>query len=281
MKILSDVESSLNENYSLILNFHNIYRRLSIVILSTIVGSLITLGLFWQLFFIELLPSLTNIQPSTLFLSTFALSLPATLAVFSSIFGIRYLKSRNETKQGFVKVQSALIRRAYILNFELEEATGVSQRDKIFNHLSLVFPQIEKIKKTRTSKGYTNIDQESRSRIKRWLIRNNRIKSFVFKNFDLSLGTPTGVFVLKIINNKTLTFEDIENTVKDIHKKMTITGLGIEQKGVIDRLIFLTNSFDENISKQELDTKMKNLKRDYLIDIIQEKKFGYSTIWIN
>jgi len=217
----------------------------------------------------------------TLLFLTVLYAMPFSLILFSSIFGIRYLKSRKETKRGFVKVQSALVRRSYILNFELEESVGVSQRDKIFNHLSMVFPQINKIKKMRLKKGYTNIDQKSKWRIVRWFIRNNRVNLYVFKNFDLSLRTPTGIFVLKIVNDKTLTFEDIENTVKDIRKKMTITGLGVEDKGAIDRLIFLTKSFDDTISKPELDTKMKNLKRDYLIDVIKEEEFGYSTIWIN
>jgi hypothetical protein len=279
---LSNVESTpSNENYSLILNFHNIYQKTSSPILFMFVGSIILLVTIRQFLTTEYLPIATTGTPMTLLLLTVLYTIPITLIVFSSLFGIRYLKKRKETKRGFVKVQSALVRRSYILNFELEESAGVSQKDKIFNHLSLVFPQINKIKKMRLKRGYTNIDQQSKWRITRWFIQNNKVNSFVFKKFDFAINTSTGVFVLKIVNDKILTFEDIENTVKDIRKKMTIIGLGIEDKGVIDRLIFLTKSFDENISEQELDEKMKKLKKTCLIDIIKEEEYGYSTIWIN
>jgi len=95
------------------------------------------------------------------------------------------------------------------------------------------------------------------------------------------MNTSSGIFLVKITNEKVLTFQDIENTVNEIRKKMKITGLGIEVKGEIDRLIFLTKSFDETISKKELGEKITNLKRDYRIDIIKEEEYGYSTIWIN
>ncbi len=281
-RILSNAEStSSNENYSLILNFHNIYQRISIMIFSTLVVLIIIFVAIWQILFVELLPNLIVITPSTLGLMLLLTSLPVSSIIFTGIFGIRYLKNRKETKQGFVKVQSSLVRRSYILNFELEESVGVSQRDKIFNHLSLVFPQIDKIKKIRLKKGYTNIDQQSKWRLVRWFVRNNRVKLFTFNNFDLALKTSTGIFILKLVNNNTLTFEDIENTIKDIHKKMMILGFGIEDKDAIDRLIFLTKSFDQTISKQELDLKMKNLKKNFLVDIIKEDEYGYSTIWIN
>jgi len=279
---LSDIESkSSNENYSLILNFHNIYQRTSSPILFMLVGSIILLVTIRQFLTTEYLPIATTGTPMTLLLLVILYTIPITLIIFSSIFGIRYLKKRKETKRGFVKVQSSLVRRSYILNFELEESVGVSQKDKIFNHLSLVFPQIDKVKKMRLKRGYTDIEQQSKWRITRWFIRNNKVNRFVFKKFDFAINTSTGIFILKIVNDKILTFEDIENTVKDIHKKMIITGLGIEDKETIDRLIFLTKSFDENISEKELDEKMRKLKKPYLIDIIKEEKYGYSTIWIN
>ena len=279
---MSDIESKpSNENYSLILNFHNIYQRTSSPILFMLVGSIILLVTIQQFLTTEYLPIVTTGTPMTLLLLGVMYAIPITLIILSSIFGIRYLKKRKETKRGFVKVQSSLVRRSYILNFELEESVGVSQKDKIFNHLSLVFPQIDKVKKMRLKKGYTDIDQQSKWRITRWFIRNNKVNRFVFKNFDFAINTSTGVFVLKIVNDKTLTFEDIENTVKDIRKKMIVTGLGIEDKETIDRLIFLTKSFDEKISEKELDEKMRKLKKPYLIDIIKEEKYGYSTIWIN
>jgi len=278
---LSDDKSkSSNENYSLILNFQDIYKNTSSQILWTLIFSILLIVTVHQFFIVELVPLKDSITPMAFFSITAMYTFPTVLMIVTIAFGIRYLKKRKATKQGFVKVQSALVRRAYILNFELEESEGVSQTDKIFNHLSLVFPQIDQIKKRRLKKGYTNFDQPLKSMLERRL-RNNRVNRYVYGKFDLSVNTSSGIFLVKITNEKVLTFQDIENTVKEIRKKMKITGLGIEAKGEIDRLIFLTKSFDETISKQELDEKITNLKRDYRIDIIKEEEYGYSTIWIN
>jgi len=278
---MSDDESKFsNENYSLILNFQDVYRNIGFQISWTLILSILVIVTVHQFFIIELVPLKDSLTPMTMISIPFMYTVPVVLMIITSAFGIRYLKSRKATKQGFVKVQSALVRRAYILNFELEESEGVSQTDKIFNHLSLVFPQVDQIKKRRIKNGYTSIDQPPKFILKRWL-RNNKVNRYVYGEFDLSVNTPSGIFLVKITNEKVLTFEDIESTVKEIRKKMKITGLGIESKGEIDRLIFLTKSFDETISKQELNEKMKNLKRYYQIDIIKEKEYGYSTIWIN
>lgn len=275
-----DKSKSSNENYSLILNFQDIYKNTSSQILWTLIFSILLIVTVHQFFIVELVPLKDSITPMALPLIVLMYTFPTSLMIITIAFGIRYLKKRKATKQGFAKVQSALVRRSYILNFELEESEGVSQTDKIFNHLSLVFPQVDQIKKKRLKNGYTSIDQPPKFILKRWL-RNNKVNQYVYGEFNLSVNTPSGIFLVKITNEKVLTFEDIESTVKEIRKKMKITGLGMEAKGEIDRLIFLTRSFDETISKRELNEKMKNLKRDYRIDIIKEEEYGYSTIWIN
>ena len=275
-----DKSKSSNENYSLILNFQDIYKNTSSQILWTLIFSILLIVTVHQFFIVELVPLKDSITPMALPLIVLMYTFPTSLMIITIAFGIRYLKKRKATKQGFAKVQSALVRRSYILNFELEESEGVSQTDKIFNHLSLVFPQVDQIKKKRLKNGYTSIDQPPKFILKRWL-RNNKVNQYVYGEFNLSVNTPSGIFLVKITNEKVLTFQDIENTVKEIRKKMKITGLGIEAKGEIDRLIFLTKSFDETISKQELGEKIKNLKKDYRIDIIKEEEYGYSTIWIN
>ena len=275
-----DKSKSSNENYSLILNFQSVYRNIGSQILWTLILSILLIVTVHQFFIVELVPLKDSITPMALPLIVLMYTFPTSLMIITIAFGIRYLKKRKATKQGFAKVQSALVRRSYILNFELEESEGVSQTDKIFNHLSLVFPQVDQIKKKRLKNGYTSIDQPPKFILKRWL-RNNKVNQYVYGEFNLSVNTPSGIFLVKITNEKVLTFEDIESTVKEIRKKMKITGLGMEAKGEIDRLIFLTRSFDETISKRELNEKMKNLKRDYRIDIIKEEEYGYSTIWIN
>ena len=213
-----DKSKSSNENYSLILNFQSVYRNIGSQILWTLILSILLIVTVHQFFIVELVPLKDSITPMAFFSITAMYTFPTVLMIVTIAFGIRYLKSRKATKQGFVKVQSALVRRAYILNFELEESEGVSQTDKIFNHLSLVFPQIDQIKKRRLKKGYTNFDQPLKSMLERRL-RNNRVNRYVYGKFDLSVNTSSGIFLVKITNEKVLTFQDIENTVKEIRKK--------------------------------------------------------------
>jgi hypothetical protein len=278
---LSDIESkSSNENYSLILNLHDIYRHSNIFTVFVLASAIIIMACTWGIVSLGFDFSDTNTLTKSIGLNSITMGTGFWLLLISSVLGIVILKKRTVTKRGFAKVQSSLVRRSYILNFELEESVGTSQKDKIFNHLCLVFPQINEIKKKRLKRGYASIDQESKWRIIRWH-KNNSKKLFIFKNYDIAKKTSTGFFILKIVNDRMVTFEDIENEVKDIHKKLVITSFGIDYKDVVDRLIFLVTSFDDTMSKNDLDFKMKNLKRNFLIDIIREKEYGYSTIWVD
>ena len=46
-------------------------------------------------------------------------------------------------------IQSQIIRRSYLINFDLVEPNGKDRLEKIFNHLCLVFPQINEIKENK------------------------------------------------------------------------------------------------------------------------------------
>src|SRR6185437_6850953 len=58
----------------------------------------------------------------------------------------KILHKRKEREKNLVNAQHYLIRRSYLLNFELVPSEGKDRLEKLFNHLSLVFPEILEIK---------------------------------------------------------------------------------------------------------------------------------------
>jgi len=196
-----------------------------------------------------------------------------TLFIISVKLGTKFLRKRTEIKRNFLEVQADFIRRTYLMNFELVNSEGSSQKDKIFNHLCLVFPQVNEIKKKRTKQKLTSIDQPPKS-IKEKFERKIRKKTFFLRDYDLVLGTSTGYFVIRIINDKTITFEDVKSQVEGLQKKWF-------NKDILARFIILGKSFDKSFEEPELINQMKTLKKKFYVDLIVEDDFGYSTIWID
>ena len=196
-----------------------------------------------------------------------------TLFIISVNLGTKFLRKRTEIKRNFLEVQADFIRRTYLMNFELVNSEGSSQKDKIFNHLCLVFPQVNEIKKKRTKQKLTSFDQPPKS-IKEKFERKIRKKTFFLRDYDLVLGTSTGYFVIRIINDKTITFEDVKSQVEGLQKKWF-------NKDILARFIILGKSFDKSFEEPELINQMKTLKKKFYVDLIVEDDFGYSTIWID
>ena len=94
------------------------------------------------------------------------------------------------------------------------------------------------------------------------------------RDYDLVLGTSTGYFVIRIINDKTITFEDVKSQVEGLQKKWF-------NKDILARFIILGKSFDKSFEEPELINQMKTLKKKFYVDLIVEDDFGYSTIWID
>lgn len=184
------------------------------------------------------------------------------------------IKTRKKQKE-IAFVQSYLIKESYLKNFEFVEPgivveKGDPRHEKIFNHLSLVFPDIWKKNKDRIKKQETTRN----SRLKRW--------PHVLRKYELPILTEMGAYVVHFLD--TPNFQDIEKLIKEFtHDKWYSYILGIPN---IIRLIIVIKNPDEDLinildknNEDEFKNKMKILKQRFPIDIILEDEIGYSPIW--
>ena len=195
-----------------------------------------------------------------------------SLLVIFGIDLIRFLK--NEKKQNAVlqKAQSKLIHKSYLLNFELVNAEGPTQIDRLFNHLSLVFPEI-KLRKDKFVKLKLNSLEEHRNKLIRKIV-------FFPKGFDLDIYTITGSYYVKIFDKK-VTFEDVKDIVKFTQNPTNKIKRGFFSIN-LNRLIILSKSYDDFFETPEFIEEINLLKRSFHLDLIlEENDNGYSTIWID
>ncbi len=261
--------------HSVIVDLHTLHKESASLIGSAIVFSVILIICWFAALFTWPIKVLDATPENGFFVLAFTMMLAVGVTIFiiSIKLGTKFLRKRTEIKRNFLEVQADFIRRTYLMNFELVNSEGSSQKDKIFNHLCLVFPQVNEIKKKRTKQKLTSIDQPPKS-IKEKFERKIRKKTFFLRDYDLVLGTSTGYFVIRIINDKTITFEDVKSQVEGLQKKWF-------NKDILARFIILGKSFDKSFEEPELINQMKTLKKKFYVDLIVEDDFGYSTIWID
>ena len=205
---------------------------------------------------------------------TFAIffGLMIALLLMFGIDLIRFLKNGKKQNSILQKAQSRLIHKSYLINFELVSAEGPTQIDRLFNHLSLVFPEIKLVKEKLVKKKITSVEQR-RGKIFRPIV-------FFPKGFDLDIYTITGSYYVKIFDKK-VTFEDIKEIVQ-----LTQNPANKIKRGFfsikLNRLIILSKSYDDFFDTPELVEEMNSLKRSFHLDLIlEENDKGYSTIWID
>lgn len=176
-----------------------------------------------------------------------------------------------EKEKALLNVRNKLIHRSYVMNFEIVNSEGTLQLEKIFNHLSLVFPEIREIRDVWKKKGTSVSEFNKKQRILKSLI--------LLHNFDLVLQTKTGVFIVKIFD-KTVTYDDIEKIVKllNVHQ----ISFKLFAPRIINRVIILANSYDKFFDTTEFIEKVKDLPRKFNLDLIlEEDEYGYATVWID
>ena len=163
-------------------------------------------------------------------------------------------------------IYSSFIHRTYVTTFELIPHQGKTKIDRLFNHLSLVFPEVERIKK-KLDKKSKKFSDYSKPKLR-------------YTNFDQVFRTDTGDFIFKIFKT-TVKWEHIEKIIKELNREQRMQKVFDTQ--VIIRVICLADKYDPFFESNDLLTsKMKETKRNYYkIDLILEEKFGYSTIWID
>ena len=164
-----------------------------------------------------------------------------------------------------LEIHSDFIHRSYVTTFELVPYQGETKIDRLFNHLSLVFPEVERIKK-KLDKKSKKLSDLSKPKLR-------------YTNFDQVFRTDTGDFIFKIFKT-TVKWEHIEKIIKELNREQRMQKVFDTQ--VIIRVICLADKYDPFFESDDLVSKMKETKRNYYkIDLILEREFGYSTIWID
>ena len=100
-----------------------------------------------------------------------------------------------------------------------------------------------------------------------------------FINYDGVFTTDTGYFILKIFKT-TVKWEHIKDEIDKLNKEQKISKI-VDTRRIM-RVICLADEYDPFFESDDLISKMKETKRNYYkIDLILEREFGYSTIWID
>ena len=179
---------------------------------------------------------------------------------------IWFVRQGRKSHRELLEIHSDFINRSYVTTFELVPYQGETKIDRLFNHLTLVFPEVEKSKKILLTKKIKKLSDLPEPKLR-------------FTNFDQWFRTDTGDFIFKIFKT-TVKWEHIEKIIKELNREQRMQKVFDTQ--VIIRVICLADKYDPFFESYDLASKMKETKRNYYkIDLILEEKFGYSTIWID
>jgi hypothetical protein len=207
-------------------------------------------------------PALTWLGTALVIGAGLAMVIPLALTVL-------WLWNKRKSRRNVLEVHSSFVRRSYITTFELIPFEGEKQIDRLCNHLSLVFPEVQTVKEKNDKKGKKFSDL--------------RKKKTHFEDYDLAFQTDTGIFIIKIFTRnlpKIVKFDDIEKIIKHLNGKQVPLKLFAENP--IMRVVCLADNYDPFFETEDFLLKMKETKRNYYkIDLILQREFGYSTIWID
>ena len=220
--------------------------------------------------------TLTQHSKITIMLMVNFLALLGFISILVISFKLIYTSILKGKKLGkeLLEIQNNLIRKSYLINFELVEPEiiiqgGDPKLEKFVNHLSLVFTDINKKNEKRLKRGKT-VEQF-------WIWKRRRIGAW--KNYYFAISTVLGVYVVQSYENK-VTVEDVKTVIKKIHLEKAVARLGFGE-GVSYRFIILGKEFDDSFSNDNILTTMNELKRRFRMDVILETEYGYSTIWVD
>ena len=190
-------------------------------------------------------------------------------------FNLYWAITKRKTHRDLLQIHSSFIHRSYVTMFEFVRPEGETKIDKLFNHLSLVFPEVEKFKKRLEEPPWYLF----------WLKKHRKFsereESLLYpkdeKTDTWDFITVTGMFLL-VIFKMTVKWEDVEKMIKENNRDQTIEKLlGSD----IMRIIYLADEYDSFFDTDNFISKMKETKRKFKLDLILEDNLGYSTIWID
>ena len=184
-------------------------------------------------------------------------------------FNLYWAITKRKTHRELLQIHSSFIHRSYVTMFEFVRPEGETKVDKLFNHLSLVFPEVEKIKK--------KLDKKQKKFSETIYMKESLFypKTETADTYDFP--TATGIFLI-VIFKTTVKWEDVEKMIKVNNRDQNIEKLFGSD---IMRIIYLADEYDSFFETGDFISKMKETKRKFKLDLIKEDNLGYSTIWID
>lgn len=158
-------------------------------------------------------------------------------------------------KKELKEIENQLIRQSYLVNFETSIPEGKTRTDKILNHSSLVFPELQRLlRKTKpeSKKLPYKLNQP---------IKNDTV--------DIIVPTKRGDFIVKFFDHVTA------KTLEEFAENLSKSGK------LIFRVLVVAKNFDEDLQSSQLAALVQKLNLDFDMDLIFEEEQGYSMLWIN
>ena len=177
--------------------------------------------------------------------------------------------TKRKTHRELLQIHSSFIHRSYVTMFEFVRPEGETKVDKLFNHLSLVFPEVEKFKK--------RLDKKQKKFSETIYMKESLLYPKTETTDTYDFITATGTFLL-VIFKTTVKWEDVEKMIKVNNRDQNIEKLFGSD---IMRIIYLADEYDSFFDTDDFVSKMKETKRKFKLDLIKENNLGYSTIWID
>ena len=158
-------------------------------------------------------------------------------------------------KKELKSIEGQLIRQSYLVNFETSLPEGDTKVDKILNHSSLVFPELQSILR-KAKPGEKKLPYK----------QNQTISG---ETMDVVVSTKKGYFAVKFFDSvSTPTLEQFANNLSKSSKSFF-------------RVLCVSKNFDDELQSAKLATIMQSLNLKFDMDLIFEDEQGYSMLWID
>ena len=191
------------------------------------------------------------------------------LAGFGAVLFFPLLYNRSKDIKIIHAVHNSIVRKSYFIHFELTSPVGDTKLEKLVNHLELVFPELRKNRR-RHKKIIKQFKKEQKS--------SKETESL--DNYDMVTHTYMERFAIKIFN-RTVTLTDIETISKQLNKRNMVHkwfANNVER----ERVIILSNSYDDVFNEPDLDQKLDDIERDFKLNLIlEEDEHGYAIVHLD
>jgi hypothetical protein len=158
-------------------------------------------------------------------------------------------------KKELKSIESQLIRQSYLVNFETSLPEGETKIDKILNHSSLVFPELQAILR-KAKPGEKKLPYK----------QNQNVGG---ETMDVVVSTKKGYFAVKFFDS--VSVQNLEQFAGNLSKSGK----------PFFRVLCVAKNFDDELQSTNLATILQNLNLKFDMDLIFEDDQGYSMLWIN